>query len=115
MKNFGEKKQNDASANLVFQIRAAKLPAPITEHKFHPTRKWRFDLAWPYGGFAVEIEGGIWSGGRHTRGTGFIKDMEKYNEANLLGWHVYRVSPGQVLSGEALALIERIFKLFHKL
>jgi len=40
---------------------------------------------------AVEIEGGVWTGGRHTRGAGFRQDMEKYNEATAMGWRVFRV------------------------
>jgi len=62
------------------------------EYKFHPKRRWRFDFAFPLIKIAVEIEGGVWSGGRHTRGAGFIKDMEKYNAAVLLGWRVLRYS-----------------------
>lgn len=56
---------------------------------------------------ALEIEGGAWSGGRHTRGKGFVADMEKYNEAQLLGWTIYRVTPEQVRSGYAAALMVR--------
>ena len=67
-------------------------PVPEQELKFHDTRKWRFDYAWPKHKVALEVEGGIFSGGRHTRGVGFLKDMEKYNEAVLLGWRVFRVS-----------------------
>jgi hypothetical protein len=40
---------------------------------------------------AIEIEGGVWSGGRHTRGGGYIKDAEKYNEAAFAGWAVIRL------------------------
>jgi len=60
------------------------------EYKFHPVRKWRFDFADPHGKVAVEIEGGAFSGGRHTRGAGFIADCEKYNAAILMGWRVFR-------------------------
>jgi len=77
------------------------------EYKFHPTRKWRFDFAWPLEKFAVEIEGGVWSGGRHTRGKGFIEDCIKYNEAVMLGWRVIRVTTEMVENGEAMAYIER--------
>lgn len=53
-------------------------------------RDWAFDFAWPELKLAVEIEGGIWSGGRHTRGKGFDEDCRKYNSAVKLGWRVYR-------------------------
>ena len=28
-------------------FRECNIPAPVFEHRFHPTRKWRFDLSWP--------------------------------------------------------------------
>jgi len=66
------------------------------EHRFHPTRRWRFDFAWPSKKIAVEIEGGTWTGGRHTRGAGFQKDCEKYNAAAVLGWTVLRFTAGDL-------------------
>ena len=60
------------------------------EYRFHPERKWRFDFANPHMKVAVEIEGGAFSGGRHTRGAGFVADCEKYNQATVLGWRVLR-------------------------
>ena len=92
---------------LIFQLRAAGLPEPEREYKFHPTRKWRFDLAWPYDKLAVEIEGAVWVRGRHTRPSGFIGDCEKYNTATLAGWRVLRVPSDWVTDGKALALIEQ--------
>jgi hypothetical protein len=64
----------------------------VTEHKFHPSRKWRFDFAFPEVMIALEIEGGVWTKGRHTRGTGFINDIGKYNEATMMGWRVLRAA-----------------------
>jgi len=81
------------------------------EYRFHPTRKWRFDYCYVQHKIALEVEGGVWTKGRHTRGAGFIKDMEKYNEATLLGWQVYRCTPQQIESGEAFLLIEKALKL----
>ena len=69
------------------------LPKPSQEFEFHPSRKWRFDFAWPGHKVAVEIEGVTKTGGRHQRRDGFIKDAEKYEAAMVLGWIVYRV-PG---------------------
>ena len=60
------------------------------EHSFHWHRRWRFDYACPAAMIAVEIEGGVWTGGRHTRGKGFLRDIEKYNEATAMGWRVFR-------------------------
>ena len=39
----------------------------VKEYLFHPTRKWRFDYAIPDHKIALEVEGGVWTGGRHTR------------------------------------------------
>ena len=66
------------------------------EYKFHDTRKFRFDFAFPLYKVAVEIEGGVWSKGRHTRGSGFIKDMEKYNLATSMGWSILRYTPSDL-------------------
>lgn len=72
------------------------LPTPDREYKFHPTRKWRFDLAWPDQKVAIEFEGGIWTGGAHTRGRHFNSDCEKYNAAAILGWKVLRYTANTV-------------------
>lgn len=89
-----------------FHMDAAGVPEPVREFRFHPTRRWRFDFAWPEQKVAAEVEGGTWTGGRHTRGSGFEKDCEKYNAATALGWRVFRFTAGMVNSGEALNTIE---------
>jgi very-short-patch-repair endonuclease len=86
------------------------IPTPETEVRFHATRRWRFDYAWRDQHIAVEIEGAIWTGGRHTRGSGFVRDMEKYNEAGRLGWRVFRFSPQELKSGKAQTFIKEILK-----
>jgi len=63
---------------------------PESEYRFHPTRKWRFDFAFPDKKVAIECEGGVWTGGRHTSGSGYVGDTQKYNEAVILGWRVLR-------------------------
>jgi very-short-patch-repair endonuclease len=63
-----------------------------TEYRFDSTRRWRFDLAWPEHRVALEIEGGVWTRGRHTRPTGYIGDLRKYNAATARGWRVLRVT-----------------------
>lgn len=92
---------------LLYQIKVSGLPKPVREARFHPTRRWRFDLCYPDFMVAVEIEGGIWTGGRHTTGKGFEADCIKYSEAALLGWMVIRVTGGMIKSGLALHMIGR--------
>jgi len=88
-------------------IRYAGLPSPVREYRFNTERKWRFDFAWPALMLGVEVEGGTHTGGRHTRGTGFAKDCEKYNTAAIEGWKVLRFPTEQVKTGEALTMIEK--------
>lgn len=95
---------------LIDQIRAAGLPLPVAEFLFAPPRRWRFDWCWPALMVAAEREGGVWTGGRHVRGAGYLKDMQKYNEAAILGWTLVRFTPEQERNGEALALIERAIR-----
>lgn len=88
---------------------AAGLPEPVEEFRFC-ARRWRFDFCWPERKLALEVDGGVWTGGRHVRGKGFEADLDKLNEAALLGWVVLRVTPGMVQDGRALALVERAMK-----
>lgn len=92
------------------------IPAPQYEYVFHPKRKWRFDLAWPvlatpqeYPGsnldaLAIEVQGGIWVAGGHSRGAGMRKDWEKYNMAAVLGWRILYCEPKE-LTTKAFALV----------
>jgi hypothetical protein len=91
--------------SLVNLCRAARLPEPVPEYQFHATRKWRFDYAWPLHMLALEVNGGIWVQGRHTRGAGQLKEMEKMNAAALAGWRVLYVTPDQLRNGVALLLL----------
>lgn len=88
--------------------RAALIPEPVPECRFHPTRRWRFDYAWPEQKVALEVEGGVWTRGRHTRGAGFLADLSKYNSAVLLGWKVIRTTPDKLVSAETLAMLREL-------
>jgi len=91
---------------LYFQIKAIDLPLPEREFRFC-LRRWRFDFAWPDRLLAAEVEGGVYSQGRHTRGKGFTEDCIKYNEAAILGWRILRFPTQMIPSGEAVGVIER--------
>ena len=64
----------------------------VAEYRFHPSRDWRFDFAIP---------------ARHIRPEGYLRDMEKYNEAAVSGWCVIRVLPSELLMLKTVRLIIR--------
>jgi len=86
----------------------AGLPQPMAEHRFAaPRRRWRFDYSWAAERVALEVDGGIWTRGRHVRGRGALGDMEKLNEAAILGWRVLRVTPRQLPQQATMQLLRR--------
>jgi hypothetical protein len=95
-------------------LAAAGLPTPTPEFRFRPPRRWRFDWAWVPQLVALEIDGGVWVRGRHTRGKGYDRDIEKLNTAALLGWLVLRVTPAMVEDGRAVAWVEAALRLREK-
>lgn len=101
------KVKRDLPGELFSQILKAGLPLPDREHEFHPVRAWRFDLAWVDQKIAIECHGGVWVGGRHTRGEGYTEDRAKMNEAISLGWRVVEVTAEQIEAGLALAWARR--------
>lgn len=79
---------------------------PVKEHLFHPVRKWRFDYAFPSHKIALEVEGGVHTGGRHIRPRGFLNDMEKYNTASVMGWRVLRTTPDELRTFKTIQMIK---------
>lgn len=84
--------------------RGLRGPALTPEHQFHPVRKWRFDFAHLPGRIAIEIEGGTWMRGGHSRGKGYQEDCEKYNEAVRLNWRVFRLT-GKMITVQNVGMI----------
>lgn len=63
----------------------------LREYRFDKSRRWRADFASESARVLIEVEGGVWRGGRHTNPQGFINDAEKYLAATLQGWSVIRL------------------------
>lgn len=74
----------------------------LRNHRFHPTRKWAFDFAWPAQKVALEVDGGTFADGRHSQGHGYDHDCEKLNTATLAGWRVLRVTSTHLRDGMAI-------------
>lgn len=65
-----------------------KGPALTKEVTFYPGRRFRFDYAHHSAKAAIELDGGVFIGGRHSRGMGQVKDAEKGRLAAYSGWNV---------------------------
>lgn len=111
--------RSDAETLLAVQLEQAGIPFQ-REFRFADPRRWRADFrVWPSGPpdrltipmpsnqFLVEIDGGGFVAGRHTRGTGVEKDAEKQSAAAIMGYRVIRVTPRQVDDGRALSWIRQ--------
>jgi hypothetical protein len=97
------------------------IPTPELEWRFCESRKWRFDFAWKdvdYKGRAItgcsvalEVQGGIWTSGRHTRGAALLKEWEKINEAAILGWRIIYCQPEDLMKKQTVDTIKRAIGL----
>lgn len=108
-----KKAQREALEDLLASnIMVLGLPTPEREYDFEghdetgKRRGWRFDFAWPDLMIAAEIDGGTWTGGRHTRGKGFQEDAQKGNAALKQGWRVFHFTGDMVTTGEAVRTLE---------
>jgi len=105
------KREFDRAEVFLRALEVRGLPRPEREWKFDAKRRWRFDYAWAQQMIALEVEGGVWTGGRHTRGAGFLKDIEKYNRAAVLGWRLLRVTPDKLVSFGTFEMLREILGL----
>lgn len=81
----------------------------LQELRFDSVRKFKFDYGHWRLKIAVEMEGGIYTGTGHTKTGTYLKDMQKYNMAQLRGWIILRYAYGQEnnIKGDILKAIER--------
>ena len=56
----------------------------------------------------LEVEGGIFIQGRHSRGAGMKGDFDKYNEAAIIGYRIIKVIPTELCSFKTISLLKRI-------
>jgi hypothetical protein len=112
-KKTGAEIEQANAATFILLAKTFGITGIVREHLFASEigRRWRFDFALPKHRIGIEIEGGAWSNGRHTRGAGFVGDMEKYNMATVLGWRVLRFTPQQIKKAETYELISKLINI----
>jgi very-short-patch-repair endonuclease len=114
-----------AETLLAVQLDQAGIPFE-KEYRFAPPRRWRADFLvlavapldphrivdWAKNPvILVEIDGGAFIAGRHSRGTGVEADCEKQSAAAILGYRVIRLTPKQVEDGRGLSWIRQALGL----
>jgi very-short-patch-repair endonuclease len=108
-----------AEQTLAAQLEQAGIPFEREVMFAHEIgRKWRADflILDPHyadieAGLLVEIDGGAFIGGRHSRGQGVANDAEKQSAAAILGYRVIRATPAQVADGSCLSWIQQALGL----
>lgn len=102
-------KQGTAETLLLIQYgQELGLGSAVPEFKFAAAlkREFRADIGYPQEHLLIELEGGNWTRGRHTRGQGYEKDCEKYSIASILGYTLIRVTYGMIQDGRAYQLMK---------
>jgi hypothetical protein len=100
--------RDDNASQFRLLCKASGLPMPVTEFKFHETRKWRWDYAFPEEKIAIEVDGGLFVRGAHVRGARILLTHEKLNAAAVLGWRVvYRV-PNNLCTDDTLEMLKNL-------
>lgn len=75
-----------------------------------PTRRrFRADFYLPEKKIIVELNGGSWCGGRHVRGLGYARDLEKSNLAQINGCKYLQYTYTQIRQGFLIQDINIIY------
>jgi very-short-patch-repair endonuclease len=89
----------------------ARLPLPVLQYHWAKSegRQFRSDGAYVAERILLEVQGGIWAQdpGRHNRGSGYEKDLERSNLAAILGWKLLAFSERMIKDGSAVRTIAR--------
>ena len=97
--------KHDYTVAVRMACKALQIPEPVAEYVFAPPRKFRADFSWVEEKIILEVEGGTWIQGRHSRGEA---DHEKYNLAASLGYRVFRTTPKKVAHLDIYHLIKEL-------
>lgn len=95
----------DITGLLAFQLKAHHAPQFDREFRICPERKFHIDIYFAKERLAVEVDGGGYINGRHSRGYGMDSDAEKSALIARLPARLLRVTPRWVKNGHAVQWI----------
>lgn len=85
-----------------------------TEVKLIPQRRFRFDFVHRLSKVAIEINGGNWSRGRHTRASALLSEYEKINLAQMEGYQIFILNNEMITEEWLRKIYEQIYFLTIK-
>jgi hypothetical protein len=103
--------ESELEMMLLTRLEAASLPLGQGQYRFFPGHQYRWDRCWVAQMVAVEVQGGVWSNGAHSRGSGVQRDCLKLSIGAALGWRVLPVTREMIESGRAVELIAQALEV----
>lgn len=98
--------KSELEESLAEQLNEAGLTEYKRDYRFDaPFSRRHLDFVFPAEMVAIEVQGGTWAGGRHTRGAGYEKDRKKAMDAQLKGYLMLEVTSTMIKDGAALEYI----------
>jgi very-short-patch-repair endonuclease len=100
--------------NQLYKIDRLVQTEPVYSHIMPTKRRFRADFLCPTLKIMVEINGGVFVNGRHTRGGGgYETDLIKLNLAQMNGFKVFQFTYQMLEKGELNNLVnEYLYKMF---
>jgi hypothetical protein len=81
-----------------------------SEVQLIPKRRFRFDFVHRLSKVAIEINGGNWANGRHTRASALLSEYEKINLAQLEDYQVFLLN-NEMITEEWITFIAKQIKI----
>ncbi len=103
--------KSDLEEVFALQLDALGLTGYLREYQAIKGRKYRFDFCWEHAKLLAEINGGTFTKGAHSTGTGIRRDYEKNNLAQLEGWRCLMFDSEMVRSGEAVEIVRKALQV----
>ena len=97
--------QSAAEDELAFQLQSSHLPFE-RQVRIHPERKFTADFYIRAARLVIEVDGGGYVNGRHSRGKGIERDAEKSFYIARMPARLIRVTPDHIKDGRALKWIQ---------
>ena len=99
--------KSELEDQFAYQLDALGLTGYLREYPAIKGRKYRFDFCFKDARLLIEINGGTFTKGAHSTGTGIRRDYEKNNLAQLAGWRCLIFDGKMVKSGEAVEVVRK--------